>query len=50
MVATDERNASGRQRRVVLTPQAGVKFVRNKLLTDDGDNEPGPPGRSRYKP
>jgi len=48
--ADGERHESVRQRRVVLTPQAGVKFVRNKLLTDDGDNEPGPPGRSRYKP
>ena len=48
--ALGEGHESVRQRRVVLTPQAGVKFVSNKLLTGDGDNEPGPPGRSRYKP
>jgi hypothetical protein len=48
--ADGERHESVRQRRVVLTPQAGVKFARSKLLTNDGDNEPGPPGRSRYKP
>ncbi len=48
--ADDERHESVRQRRVVLTPQAGVKLVEATLLTGDGDNEPGPPGRSRYKP
>ena len=25
---------------MVLTPDAGVKFVRSKLLTDDGGNKP----------
>ena len=27
-------------------PDAGVKFVRSKLLAGDGDNEPGPTGES----
>ena len=36
--ATDERGSSGRQNRVVLAPEAGAKFVRNKFLRDDGGN------------
>ncbi len=36
--ATDERGSNVRQSRVVLTPEAGVKFSRSKLLGGDGGN------------
>ena len=49
--ATDERGLSVRQRRVVLTPRCWRQAPeRLTLQGSDGDNEPGPPGRSRYKP
>jgi hypothetical protein len=34
--ATDERGRCGRQKRVVLMPDAGVKFARSRLLAGDG--------------
>ncbi len=48
--ADSERHESVRQRRVVLTSRAGVKLRGSNVPRSDGDNEPGPPGRSRYKP
>ena len=34
--ATDERGGRGRRKRVVPAPDAGVKFVRSRLLAGDG--------------
>jgi hypothetical protein len=49
--ADSERHESVRQRRVVLTPRCWRQVLKKlTLLRGDGDNEPGPPGRSRYKP
>src|SRR5258708_22910981 len=31
-------------------PDAGVKFLRNKFLRDDGGKKARSPGRARYKP
>jgi hypothetical protein len=31
-------------------PDAGVKFLRSKLLRDDGGKKARSPGRARYKP
>ena len=47
--ADSERRESVRQRRVVLSPQCW-RQAGGSNSAGDGDNEPGPPGRSRYKP
>jgi hypothetical protein len=48
--ALDEWRGGGRRSRVVLTPDAGVKFLRNKFLRDDGGKKARSPGRARRKP
>ena len=50
IVATDERDLSGRRRRVVLAPEAGAKFLRSKLLRGDGGNRARLTGEITYKP
>ena len=49
-VATDERNSSGRQRRVGLTPRRWRQVLEKQFLRDDGGKKARSPGRARYKP
>src|ERR1700716_3202436 len=48
-VATDERDSSGRRRRVVLAPDAGAKLC-GEICEVTVAKELGSPGRARYKP
>ena len=48
--ATDARGSSVRRNRVVLAPEAGAQFLRNKFLRDDGGNRARLTGEITYKP
>jgi hypothetical protein len=59
LVSPDERDQRGRQSRVVLSPDAGVKFCETGDVGPNGPdtprratvaNKPGTPGRARDKP
>ena len=48
--ADNERRESVRRSRVVLTPDAGVKFLETSFSGRRWQESFGSPGRARYKP